>query len=501
LEETGDMISLLPIIASLCWLTGEPADHGSGNSWETTSPEAVGIDSSRLALAFAFLEKERVPIHTLTIVRHGRVVLDVAFEPFPRGGRHDIASCSKSVSALLVGLAIADGKIKGTDSLLVDLFPNRTIANRNDRKGRLKLRDILTMRSGLFCIQDALSQIQMFQSPDWVQFCLDLPCAREPGSTFQYFSLNSHLLSAAVQSAYGRSAFDLARERLFAPIGIHDAQWPADPQGTTRGWGDLRLTSLDLARLGLLMLQRGRWGDQQILPATWIDEMTSPLAPTGRSNQFKSYGYQTWVTDNSAVFKGRGGQRLFMIPSQDLIVVTTAGASDDQEIAIDRLVPEFVLPAVISPQPLSENPEALARLRTLPIPTPTVAEPTSTPLPLSGNRYVMDPNFYLREFQISWTGSETLRFKMSLPEVHGVDDLTFDVGMDGKQRIAPGRYGEPAALRGRWDNNKLIIDFDELGNINHWTITLEFEADTVQMTMSEVTDLPTVKVRGKRAYD
>ena len=181
-------------------------------------------------------------IHSLLVVRGGEVVLDTYFYPYDGSTVHDQASVTKSVMTTLIGIAADQGKLD-LDAPMLSFFPERTIANRDARKGRITVRHLVSNTAGTECIHhpDEPTARAMHASPDWVQFTLDLPMVAEPGTTFAYCSPGMHLLSVILQKATGMNTLEFARANLFEPLGIHDVVWSTDPQGTPNGHGELYL--------------------------------------------------------------------------------------------------------------------------------------------------------------------------------------------------------------------------------------------------------------------
>ncbi len=491
----------IPLLLMLT-LVSQAADTFPNPQWARSTPEAQGIDSNNLANMIESLLADNPGIHSLFLVRHGQVVLDVTFFPCPANVKHDIASCTKTVTALVVGKVIDSGKIASPDVPLVDCFPNRAILQLDDTKRSILLRDVLTMRSGLGFFQQAISQLQMFQSPDWAQYCLNVKAVRKPGIFFEYFNGNPHLLSAAITESTGKPADEIARLEIFQPIGINDFAWPRDPQGISWGWGDLRLTSEAMARLGLLLLHHGHWDSREVISQKWIDDLTTPHVKGTGNKRFPNYGYQIWLRDDVIAFNGRGGQRIWIVPKFDLVFVTTAGASRAKQSVVDDLLTQFVLPATHD-SALANNPDANARLKNLseqalqapaPLPAPNLSDLAKA---IDGNRFDMTPNPYASSIRISFPSREEARLELELPKIHRSPNLDLRVGLDGVPRFTPARNGELAALTGKWTGNTLEIDFDELANINHWKMKLTFEsADSFKLDMTEGTELPPVRAKG-----
>lgn len=473
------------------------ADHSVNN------PENVGVDTSTLIEAIDELSRENVEIHSLLVQRQDHVCLDAYFYPFRPGLRHDVASCTKTVTAMLVGLAIDEGKIRNVDDPFFSYFNGRTIKNMSDRKEAIRISDLLTMRSGFAHIAESLSQVQMFQSSDWGQYCLNLPSGKQSGDKFEYFSLNSHLLSLLVQTVTGQSESTVAKERLFGPIGISDFGWPADPQGVTHGWGDLRLLPTDMAKLGSLLLREGNCGGRQVLPREWARTMITPRVDT-KQKVFNGYGFQIWLMADGYAFRGRGGQRILVIPKKGLVLVTTAGTNDDGEQVIDRVLRKIIDSVDPDKRASPSKPSAIIALEkrcTDILLSPRKKEPESlsaTAKRISGQSFKMSKNLYFDEITLTFMSNDEGRLRLILPAIHRMSPMELPIGLDGVPRIGPGRYGEPAGVRGEWIGDTFRIDFDEIGNINHWTIDVIVEGETIQVSMKERTDLPPIRAKGTR---
>src|SRR5438552_5660667 len=271
------------------------AERFQTSEWTTASPEEVGFDSAALNEMFDHVCAQKVPVHSVQIVRHGKLVLDAYFYPYNSEMRHDVASVTKSVTSTLIGLAVQKGFIRDVQQPVLSLFPNRPVANSDAKKQKLTLEHLLTMQAGWDCGFEAKEArlFEMRRSADWLQFMLDLPMVAEPGTRFAYCSGNPHVLSTILSQATGTNALAFARRELFEPLGIRDVAWPADPRGNTHGWGDLQMHPRDMARLGQLFLQRGRWGGRQILSAAWVHVATR--AHVARTTNRDHYGYSWWV--------------------------------------------------------------------------------------------------------------------------------------------------------------------------------------------------------------
>ncbi len=191
--------------------------------WPTSFPEKVGLDSSVLAEMFDYVQQHRIPVHSVQIVRHGRL--------------HDVASVTKSITSTLIGLAIQKGNLRNVHQPMLGLFADRVAANLDKRKQQITLEHLLTMQAGWDCGFEPREArlFEMRRSPDWLQFMLDLPMVADPGTHFAYCSGNPYVLSIILSKTTGTNALAFARRELFEPLGIYDVSWPTDPNGYNHG--------------------------------------------------------------------------------------------------------------------------------------------------------------------------------------------------------------------------------------------------------------------------
>lgn len=344
-----------------------PSNTFPDEEWPTATPEAQGIRSGVLADMLAHIEARSLHIDSILIVRNGHVVLDAYFWPFKRGEKHIIHSCTKSVMSALIGIAIDQGDIQGVDQPMTDFFPDATFANPDARKASITLENLLTMTSGMACRDSYLYRwkglIDMRASADWSQYVLDLPMETSPGERFEYCNGVSHLLSVIIQNATGMRTLAFARQHLFKPLGIENVAWDTSPQGVDIGWGEMRLTPPDMARIGWLYLNRGRWADKQIVPEAWVETSTRGHVD---ATLFDRYGYQWWVA-NAGYYAAVGfkGQRIFVLPRKNMVAVFTGDLTGKESLMAKKLLQDFIIPAATSSQPLPSNEADQDRLASL----------------------------------------------------------------------------------------------------------------------------------------
>jgi CubicO group peptidase (beta-lactamase class C family) len=320
-----------------------PADSG-GDYWPTAdwipaAPEAVSID--RAALAQLAGSGEAMNLHSLLVIRGGKLVSETYYSGYDARTLHELYSVTKSFTATLVGIAIDQGKLAGVESPVLDLLPASRPEDAAKKEG-ITLEHMLTMTAGLDWEEGDPAYRAMYVSPDWTRYVMDLPVRALPGSEFNYCSGCSHVIAAAVQQAVGENLSDFAEKNLFAPLGIENYTWEVDAQNIPIGGWGLKLTPRDMAKLGFLYLHKGSWDGRQIVSTAWVETAVSPHVNAG----LWSYGYQWWIDDLHAAYAARGrfGQLIYVVPDLDLIVVSTAGAEDDT--ALIEKINAVLIPAV-----------------------------------------------------------------------------------------------------------------------------------------------------------
>jgi len=303
--------------------------------------------------------------HALVIVRKGYLITDEYFAGWTADSIHTEQSVTKSVTSLVTGIAIGRGDLRGVEQPLIELLSRYApIANLDERKRALTVRDVLTMRTGLDWNEDTyagspLEQLNNLQT-DWLRFVVDWPMREQPGTRWQYNSGAVIALGGAIGIAAGVNTADYARTFLLRPIGITGDTWYRGfPDLLPHTGGGLLMSTRDLARVGYLVLRRGRWNATQVVPEAWIAESTRPVVmPTYRlGGRTSSYGYLWWLyTLNGAqpdastrdivvAASGAMGQWLFVVPKYDLVVAINAGITSGPDPGLDMLF-GTILPAV-----------------------------------------------------------------------------------------------------------------------------------------------------------
>ncbi|MFW9921119.1 MAG: serine hydrolase domain-containing protein [Candidatus Thorarchaeota archaeon] len=315
------------------------------DEWTISSPEDENMSSEHLQDMLEYINENMLSINSIVIVRHGRIVLEQYYDFFDENTSMNIFSCTKTVTSMLVGIAIDQGYISNTSVPILPYFADRDIQNMDDWKQAITLEDLLTMRAGFDWDDNSdagMSEYnQMLRSADWVQFVLDRPMSYAPGTVFNYNSGASLLLSAIIQNATGMTADEFAGIHLFEPLGISEYHWRENSQGITIGGNTLTLRPRDMAKLGLLLLHNGTWGTNQIISSGYVREatMTHTIAFYGLG-----YGYQIWTHDSIGVYQAMGyaGQYIFVAPEYDLVTVFTATSGWSNTAMEDWIIPSIL---------------------------------------------------------------------------------------------------------------------------------------------------------------
>lgn len=363
-------------------------DYWPTVDWRIDAAVNHGLDERMLAGLRGEIEQDLPSMDSLLIIKDGYLVYEEYFNGYDANQTHHLHSVTKCFLSTLYGMAQVEGKIQNLDANLGAVLPDAFVKNKYQDKKRITLRHLLQMRSGLEIDEASLHEellsfggeeqaLEYYLERDETDFALSHPLAHRPGAAWNYSSMDSQLLSAAFTALTGQSLAEYAGEKLFSVMGITNWAWPTDDRGVSIGGFSLQLTPRDMAKLGYLYLNRGRWDGQQVLPKSWVKLATSPQdngyhAPAGQEVPIEWYGYHWWTWQpqlfggrRAIVAAGYGGQRIVLIPDLDLLVVTTANpyasldAAEESDVKVSDLIIQKVLPAVIdspSPDPFWEAP-------------------------------------------------------------------------------------------------------------------------------------------------
>jgi CubicO group peptidase (beta-lactamase class C family) len=366
---------LLPVVA-VAQKTPCGAPPAMNDGWEVASPDAAGfVPATLCGIGPRFTAWTEADIHSVLVMRHGKLVYEHYFTgedqqygrplgvvKFDAETKHDLRSITKSVTALVLGIEIGKGRIAGVDLPVLAAFPEYADL-RSPEKDKITLRHLLTMSQGLVWDEDLPysdsrnSEIQMAEAPDPVRYALAQPVRETAGTVYNYSGGSATIIAALLHKATGETLDSLARHELFEPLGITDFEWIRFPSGEPVAASGLRMRPRDLAKIGQLVLDHGAWKGAQIVPADWIKAATSPQI---NGQQIYFYGYQFWLGRSFVRGRGEidwaagwgyGGQRLFIVPALDLVVLVHAGRYDSSQQSAGPMMVlnRYVLPAAEGP--------------------------------------------------------------------------------------------------------------------------------------------------------
>lgn len=284
------------------------------------TPESQGISSDLFAALLRELDASKdTEMHHFMALRHGKVICECNFAPYPKGMWHITHSMCKSITGMAIGMLIEEEKLK-LDENIYDIFPDHINAFSKIFRPVITVEHLLTMTSGV-----TFNESGIVSGNDWLGSFLNASVNGKPGTEFQYNSLNTYVLSAIVTKRTGETLTEYLTPRLFGPLGITKYYWETCPKGITKGGWGLFLCAEDMAKLGQLYLQRGKWNGQQLVSEYWIEISTARHLKT--QNDTYGYGYQLWMEQRPGSFEYNGmlGQNVIIYPDMDMVLVTNAG--------------------------------------------------------------------------------------------------------------------------------------------------------------------------------
>jgi CubicO group peptidase (beta-lactamase class C family) len=398
--------ALLLILCSLVWVVSCAPEHEpeheyvyripeqTNDGWATANLEDAGMRADLLGEMMKRIHSDEYQnVHGIVIVKNGKLVFEEYFEGYTfsytgplssalkfRGERtdfgkdtlHNLASVTKSLTSALVGIAIERGYIQGVDDQLFSYLPDYAYLS-NEQKDRITLEHLLTMTAGLQWNELELwlgdmdhDLIQLFMVPDPIEYVLAKPVAAEPGTAWYYNGGGVNVLGEVIREATGMRMDDFALRYLFAPLGITEYEWDHINSDVIHASGNLKLRPRDMAKFGYLYLNGGTWQGQQIISQEWVEKSTNESVSIpwdslanilGEEYAYlpethgDRYGYLWWLntyhTNSHSVdayfASGWGGQRIFVFPGLDMVVVLTGGNyathEPDQEILTRHILP------------------------------------------------------------------------------------------------------------------------------------------------------------------
>lgn len=359
-----------------------------------STPESQGVSLAALLSFLGGIESAIKDIHGFMLVRHGAVIAEGWWRPYRPELPHMLFSLSKSFTSTAVGLAVAEGLLSVDDTVL-SFFPKDAPNVVSGNLAAMKVRHLLSMTTGHD--KDALEATFARRDHRAEKAFLSLPVDHAPGTHFVYNTAATYMLSAIVQKLTGKTLTDYLTPRLFEPLGIEDAHWDSHRNGVNFGGFGLNVRTEDIARFGLLYLNKGMWSGKRVLSESWIAEATARQVPNGDalgSDWSQGYGYQFWRCQPRGVYRGDGafGQYCVVMPKQDAVIAITAGLGDMQ-IPLTRIW-EKLLPGMRDAPMVASSDAAILerRLQDLHYDPPEGTRTSPMAAAVSGAEYDFDKN-------------------------------------------------------------------------------------------------------------
>ena len=338
-----------------------PFDAVYEQAFVRATPESQGISSDLFAALLRELDASKdTEMHHFMALRHGKVICECNFAPYPKGMWHITHSMCKSITGMAIGMLIEEGKLK-LDENIYDIFSDQINALSKIFRPVITVENLLTMTSGV-----TFNESGIVSGNDWLGSFLNASVNGKPGTEFQYNSLNTYVLSAIVTKRTGETLTEYLTPRLFGPLGITKYYWETCPKGIIKGGWGLFLCAEDMAKLGQLYLQKGKWNGQQLVSEYWIEITTARHLKT--QNDTYGYGYQLWMEQRPGSFEYNGmlGQNVIIYPDMDMVLVTNAGNKEMFQDCIMLNIIRKYFPVNYHPADvLPENPLSYSLLKRL----------------------------------------------------------------------------------------------------------------------------------------
>ena len=288
-------------------------------------PESQGVSSSHVsAFLNALKDDPTLDMHGVLILKNGKMIAEATFGAYDQKVWHITHSECKSITGLAVGMLIDEGKLS-LDDRIIDIFSSRVSKINQFTHRAMTIRHLLTMTSGVI-----FNEAGSVTETDWVKCFLESVVLKEPGTSFQYNSMNTYMLACAIKQITGQGLVEYLKPRLFDPLGISNFFWETCPMGNEKGGWGLYILPEDIAKIGQLVLDSGKFEGKQLVSEQWIAEATRAQAQPPKTLGTYDYGYQTWVGRNerSFLFNGMFGQNVLGFFDNGILLVSNAGNNE-----------------------------------------------------------------------------------------------------------------------------------------------------------------------------
>ncbi len=275
----------------------------------------------------------------LVVIKNNQIVIEEYFSTYWRNTVHDVRSAGKSITSLLLGVAMNDGLIESLDQDIYSFFPKDKYPTINEDYRSITLRHLLNMSSGLDADTDDSRTtghaVNWIALDDWKEVILNVPLDGKPGKRWVYADINAVLIGAVIEELTGVSLRDYADKKVFAPLGIKQYYWYTNESNQTGAAGNIYLTALDFAKLGVLITNEGKWKGEQIVSPAYLDELSSPVFDLSEDNPFADHYVNLWYQSNRTFGEnevnylfasGNGGNHLVIIPEKEMVVALISSA-------------------------------------------------------------------------------------------------------------------------------------------------------------------------------
>ena len=332
-----------------------------GQTFPRNTPEIQGIHSEHLRnLVEELAYSPDTDMHHFMVLRHGNVICETDFAPYRKGIWHITHSMCKSITGMAAGLLIDEGKLDLSENIY-KIFHDKGSTWAKIFRPEVTVENLMTMTSGV-----TFNESGIVSGNDWLESYLNAPVSEKPGTKFQYNSLNSYVLSAIITERTEMPMDEYLKPRLFEPLGITDYLWEKCPRGITKGGWGLFMHTEDMAKLGQLYLNKGKWNGKQIIPESWAEASVTKKVDSIEGTY--GYGYQLWMEERPGSFEYNGmlGQNVLIYPDVDMVIVTNAGNEElFQDNVMLNIIRKYFPVDWMPKETLPENPIAYAKLQEL----------------------------------------------------------------------------------------------------------------------------------------
>jgi CubicO group peptidase (beta-lactamase class C family) len=443
------------------------------------NPEAYGFHSSELINLVELASSREISVHSLHVSRFESVFIELYVAPFNDEMLHDVASVTKSIISILTWKAVTDSILTGIDIPAIELLPAKYSQNESSALQQITVRNLLDMRSGWECglAGDEAELSAMRRSEEWIQQVLSMPFQSKPGTEFSYCSPNYHVLATILQYQTG-DLLDYARQRLFEPLGIIDFEWQRDPLGVPHGWGDLAIKPADMIKIGQLLENEGIWNQQILLPSDFFAELSQNIGA-------QEYRLGFWFSESEYEANGRGGQRITIIPSLNIVIVMTGGGFEPSILG-EVLGKSFSGQDKITPD-LTGFQQLLNQINDLKK-IPSQQTVLDSFVLFNGSKYSFDENDLSIEALKLTQNNSNLGLQIWLSDGRIIEHpLRKDGDWSVKTINNMGQAGKIIES----SHKNVVIEFNTLSLINRYTLALSIEDNNAFL---EVTDLTNQRV-------